>query len=106
MFDFQTPKWFQDRGVAHRMQKRSLLIAVNLVAGLSIFFFGYDQGVMAGVNTSRNYVVDVMKIGIWDSSEGDVKITVPLKQGGIVGIDKNNLLKTHANAGFLERCLL
>jgi hypothetical protein len=32
--------------VAHRLQKRSLLIAVNAVAGLSIFFFGYDQGVM------------------------------------------------------------
>lgn len=36
----ETPKWFQDRGVANHLQKRSLLIAVNLVAGLSIFFFG------------------------------------------------------------------
>jgi hypothetical protein len=30
--------------VCHRLQKRSLLIAVNCLAGLSIFFFGYDQG--------------------------------------------------------------
>ena len=85
MFDFQTPKWFQDRGVAHRLQKRSLLIAVNLVAGLSIFFFGYDQGVMAGVNITRNYV-DIMKLGYWDEGAGLVKITAPLKQGGIVRI--------------------
>ena len=30
--------------VVHRLEKRSLLIAINCVAGLSIFFFGYDQG--------------------------------------------------------------
>lgn len=35
---------FQKHGVANRLEKRALLIAVNLVAGLSIFFFGYDQG--------------------------------------------------------------
>lgn len=35
-----TPQYFQDRGVAHKLYKRKLLIAVNLVAGLSIFFFG------------------------------------------------------------------
>lgn len=84
MFDFQTPKYFQDHGVAHRLQKRSLLIAVNLVAGLSIFFFGYDQGVMAGVNTSREYV-NRMGIGIWNAESGEVEYTHALKQGGIVG---------------------
>jgi len=35
---------FQKYGIANRLEKRGLLIAVNLVAGLSIFFFGYDQG--------------------------------------------------------------
>ena len=30
----------QKHGVANRLRKRSLLVAVNLVAGLSIFFFG------------------------------------------------------------------
>lgn len=30
--------------VVHKLQKRSLLIAINGLAGLSIFFFGYDQG--------------------------------------------------------------
>lgn len=83
MFDFQTPKYFQDRGVATKLQRRSLLIAVNLVAGLSIFFFGYDQGVMAGVNITRDYV-KLMGLGHWDEAKGLVQIDKPLKQGGIV----------------------
>ena len=29
--------------LVHRLEKRALLIAVNCVAGLAIFFFGYDQ---------------------------------------------------------------
>ncbi|KAI7875883.1 general substrate transporter [Lichtheimia hyalospora FSU 10163] len=32
-----------------------LVLAINSAAGLSIFFFGYDQGVMSGVNISPNY---------------------------------------------------
>ena len=34
------PKW----NVVHRLEKRSLLIAINCLAGLSILFSGYDQG--------------------------------------------------------------
>lgn len=30
--------------IVHKLQKRKLLIAINCLAGLSIFFFGYDQG--------------------------------------------------------------
>lgn len=41
---YLVPKYFQEHGVARKLQTRSLLIAINLVAGLSIFFFGYDQG--------------------------------------------------------------
>lgn len=41
---YLVPKYFREHGVQHRLEKRALLIAVNLVAGLSIFFFGYDQG--------------------------------------------------------------
>lgn len=33
-------KW----NVAHALEKRQLLFAINCVAALSIFFFGYDQG--------------------------------------------------------------
>ncbi|KAI7889894.1 general substrate transporter [Mucor mucedo] len=33
-----------------------LVLAINLAAGLSIFFFGYDQGVMSGVNISPDYI--------------------------------------------------
>ncbi|KAI7879254.1 general substrate transporter [Lichtheimia hyalospora FSU 10163] len=35
---------------------RQLVLAINLAAGLSIFFFGYDQGVMSGVNISPDYI--------------------------------------------------
>ena len=73
----------QDHGVANKLQKRSLLIAVNLVAGLSIFFFGYDQGVMGGVNTNRNYA-QLMGFGYWDESKQEVSVNKPLLQGGIV----------------------
>ena len=67
--------------VVHRYEKRALLIAINIVAGLSIFFFGYDQGVMGGVNTTRDYV-KVMKFGHWDGTS--VQIDNPTLQGGIV----------------------
>lgn len=30
--------------VANHLEKRQLLIAINCIAALSIFFFGYDQG--------------------------------------------------------------
>ena len=42
--------------VARKYEKRALLILVNLVAGLSIFFFGYDQGVMGGVRIFEIHV--------------------------------------------------
>lgn len=69
--------------VAHRYEQRSLLILVNCVAALSIFFFGYDQGLMGGVNGNRNYA-DIMGFGHWDSSQGLVVVDKPLLQGGIV----------------------
>ena len=68
--------------LANRYKKRSLLLAVNLVAGLSIFFFGYDQGLMGGVNQSRNYA-ETMKFGHWTDELG-VVVDKALLQGGIV----------------------
>lgn len=50
--------------VANKLYKQSLLNAVCLVAGVSIFFFGYDQGLMGGVNTSQNYA-ELMGFGHW-----------------------------------------
>lgn len=77
------PKFATTHGVASRLQKRSLLVAINLVAGLSIFFFGYDQGVMGGVNGNRNYA-ELMTFGQYDPSTQLVSVTYPLLQGGIV----------------------
>ena len=73
-------KW----NVARKYEKRSLLILINAVAGLSIFFFGYDQGVMGGVNNTRNYA-HVMGFGHWDADAGLVDLDRALLQGGIVG---------------------
>ncbi|KZT00626.1 general substrate transporter [Laetiporus sulphureus 93-53] len=68
---------------------RRLYYSINFVAGLAIFFFGYDQGMMSGVNNSPDYV-RIMKLGYSTyegPSEGYVaKITEPTRQGGIVSI--------------------
>ena len=69
--------------VVHKLEKRKLLIAINCVAGLSIFFFGYDQGMMGGVNGAVDYYRDTMKFGHPDD-KGTPVITNSLLQGGIV----------------------
>ena len=43
-----------------RLTNMNLIIAINVVAGLGIFFSGYDQGVMAGVNVSPDYLVCIL----------------------------------------------
>ena len=87
--------------VVHRFEKRSLLIAINCVAGLSIFFFGYDQGVMGGVNTARDYA-NTMGFGHWDPSQGIVVVDDPLLQGGIVCISVSIQLVISDNARSLS----
>lgn len=72
------------------LRGKKLRIAVNAVCCLSIFFFGYDQGMMSGVNNTPDYV-ETMKIGhkIPPKTEGGswtVEITHPTKEGGIVAI--------------------
>ncbi|KAI9697657.1 MAG: hypothetical protein M1836_004607 [Candelina mexicana] len=71
--------------VVHKLEKRSLLIAINCVCGLSIFFFGYDQGMMGGVNNAPNYLT-TMGIGYYDAATVSPVITNTLLQGGIVSI--------------------
>ncbi|KAI9719950.1 MAG: hypothetical protein M1828_005988 [Chrysothrix sp. TS-e1954] len=67
--------------IVHRLEKRPLLIAVNCVAGLAIFFFGYDQGMMGSVNVSIDYAVNTMKFG--HVEDGQVVVDNTLLQGGI-----------------------
>ncbi|KAK9466050.1 general substrate transporter [Lipomyces arxii] len=69
--------------VVDKYEKQSLLIAINCVAGLAIFFFGYDQGMMSGVNNSPDYI-QLMDFGYVD--ESGIHITNSAKQGGIVAI--------------------
>ncbi|KAI3343259.1 general substrate transporter [Ustulina deusta] len=71
--------------VANFLEKRDLLIAINSLAALSIFFFGYDQGVMGGVNNAKNYI-DLMGFGFVDEETGNPVITNTLLQGGIISV--------------------
>ncbi|KAK4494761.1 hypothetical protein PRZ48_014117 [Zasmidium cellare] len=70
--------------VAAKLEKKRLLLAVNSIAALSIFFFGYDQGMMGGVNNAQNYI-SLMKFG-YTSADGDPVVTDSLLQGGIVSV--------------------
>ncbi|KAK7181091.1 MFS monosaccharide transporter [Paraphaeosphaeria sporulosa] len=72
--------------VVHRFEKRALLIAssINCIAGLSILFFGYDQGMMGGVNTAYDYYT---RMGFGHKgADGGVVVTNDILQGGIVSI--------------------
>ncbi|UNI20853.1 hypothetical protein JDV02_006902 [Purpureocillium takamizusanense] len=71
--------------VANRLYKSSLLNTVCIVAGISIFFFGYDQGLMGGVNTTRDYA-ERMGFGHYSEERGLVVVDRPLLQGGIVAV--------------------
>lgn len=70
--------------VVRHLKKRSLLIAINCVAALAVFFFGYDQGMMGSVNVSVDYAVNTMKFGHLEG-ENTVVVDDSLFQGGIVG---------------------
>lgn len=69
--------------VANRLEKRALLAAINSIAALSIFFFGYDQGMMGGVNTSRDYAT---LMGFAREEGGTLVVTDALRKGGIVSV--------------------
>ncbi|CAM1503498.1 Fc.00g010890.m01.CDS01 [Cosmosporella sp. VM-42] len=71
--------------VANHLEKRKLLLAINCIAALSIFFFGYDQGMMGGVNNAKHYV-ELMGFGYIDEESGDPVVTDSLLQGGIVSV--------------------
>jgi hypothetical protein len=64
-----------------RLSPRALNLAIQTFSLISIFFEGYDQGVMGGVNASPDYVREV-KIGEFPSG----RVTDETKQGGIVSI--------------------
>ncbi|GAO19475.1 uncharacterized protein UV8b_00429 [Ustilaginoidea virens] len=71
--------------VANKLYKQSLLQSVCLVSGISMFFFGYDQGLMGGINAARNYA-ELMGFGHWDEAQQMVVVDKPLLQGGLVAV--------------------
>ncbi|KAL9007780.1 MAG: hypothetical protein Q9173_007024, partial [Seirophora scorigena] len=74
--------------IVHRYEKRKLLIAINCVAGLAIFFFGYDQGMMGSVNVSIDYGAYRMKYGdvLLQDGANQVEVQNSTLQGGIVSV--------------------
>jgi hypothetical protein len=63
-----------------QLSSSQLNICIQAFSLIAIFFEGYDQGVMGGVNASPNYVT-VVGIGRPDGT-----ITDTTHQGGIVSI--------------------
>ncbi|KAJ5612446.1 hypothetical protein N7510_005640 [Penicillium lagena] len=63
-----------------RLSPRQLNVAIQTLSLISIFFEGYDQGVMGGVNASPDYVTTV---GI---GKPDGTVTDTTHQGGIVSV--------------------
>jgi len=63
-----------------RLSPAQLNITIQAFSLIAIFFEGYDQGVMGGVNASPRYVTEV-GIGLADGT-----VTETTKQGGIVSI--------------------
>ncbi|KGO74531.1 Major facilitator superfamily domain, general substrate transporter [Penicillium italicum] len=63
-----------------RLSPRQLNVAIQIFSLISIFFEGYDQGVMGGVNSAPKYVIEV---GI---GKPDGTVTDTTHQGGIVSI--------------------
>lgn len=63
-----------------KFSPRQLNIVVQTFALIAIFFEGYDQGVMGGVNAAPDYVQEV-GIGLPDGT-----VTSTVHQGGIVSI--------------------
>lgn len=63
-----------------RLSPAQLNVAIQAFSLLCIFFEGYDQGVMGGVNSSPRYVVEV---GI---GKPDGTVTDTTHQGGIVSV--------------------
>ncbi|KAJ5429251.1 hypothetical protein N7491_006267 [Penicillium cf. griseofulvum] len=63
-----------------RLSPRQLNVTIQVFSLISIFFEGYDQGVMGGVNSSPKYVTEV---GI---GKPDGTVTDTTHQGGIVSV--------------------
>ncbi|GAM91133.1 hypothetical protein ANO11243_091800 [Dothideomycetidae sp. 11243] len=63
-----------------RLSPTQLNVAIHIFSLISIFFEGYDQGVMGGVNSAPRYVQEV---GIGGA---DGKVTNTVKEGGIVSV--------------------
>jgi hypothetical protein len=68
-----------------KLSATQLNVAIQVFSLIAIFFEGYDQGVMGGVNASPDYVREV-NIGLEDGT-----ITNETKMGGIVSVVRQHV---------------
>ncbi|ODQ78397.1 hypothetical protein BABINDRAFT_14570 [Babjeviella inositovora NRRL Y-12698] len=78
MFNYGIPQQFK---VESHFRGNAL---VKSVVALSIFFFGYDRGVMAGINRSPDYV-RVMELG-YANEDGSITVTNSSK-GAFISVE-------------------
>ena len=74
----------QRYNVVHYLKERTLVSSINIIAGLAIFYFGYDQGYMGIVNDVEDYYDKTMHFGHSDETTGQAVITNAFLQGLIV----------------------
>lgn len=88
LFATPTPVWLVMAFTTlwKRLSPTQLNITIQAFSLIAIFFEGYDQGVMGGVNSSPRYVQEV-GIGLPDGT-----VTKTTTQGGIVSIVSSHIL--------------
>lgn len=81
------PGWMEKKKT---LTGKKLAVAINAVCCTAIFFFGYDQGMMSGVNQTPDYV-QLMNVGTKvppddENSHYTVNVTNQARLGGIVAV--------------------
>lgn len=82
-----------------QLSPRQINLAIQTFSLISIFFEGYDQGVMGGVNASPTYVTEV---GI---GRPDGTVTDTTHQGGLVSIYYLGCIFGCFAGGWLADCI-
>lgn len=74
----------------NNLQGRPLLVLINTVCCIAIYFFGYDQGTMSGVNQTPQYVKLMNYGSVIPPNEANAHYTVEVtnssREGGIVAV--------------------
>ena len=92
------------RWVVHLLFRYSFISGIKQQPLVANALSGYDQGVMGGVNTNRNYA-HTMKFGHFNQATDQVHVDKPLQQGGIVRLASHPIIESNTES-LTDRCLL